>query len=668
MVQKIVTLFLMLLVAVSVYAQGQLASFYDKSGNHLVANLNPHTGSAHRVYGELPNISQFGFQKSALSKSSIQNLSHKFFDDYKNILKIDPVQVTLKQVETDGKMWFVSYSQSIDSVPVYGTEIGYTVNQNGDIISLGADAYQNVQVSTTPKIAREKALAVSKKVFAVDSIEVRNLGELMIYPLQKKDKTTFYLTWKVILFSLNPLKEIVYFVNASDGVIVDQFSNLRSAYNYGYVRRGYYPEHYYDTPVTAGNLQNVNVEIRGIGYLGGDYLIEEDNTSSSGFYQISWTPNYSYYSSFYIKGAKLLGLSNTYANIQSANTATHTHYFSPSSGYSHNWTWTTDETNVYYHMNGIHDFYTESPFSYSGMNYQMTAYLHDYDPIPFDNFNPPFNSWADGINIGFGTQSGEEWAKSSDVIYHEYTHNAIYHIYEGWIADIINLEDYMLESAAMGEGLPDYFATSINDDAVQGESVGVNRNLAEDKTMDDYWGDDQNEGWYSGVQYDNSLILSGACWDVRQEVGHTVADDLVFKSLQITPHAHTFGDFLDKMLLADREYYSGEHFGQINDAFANRGITGTYVSGTISSNRTWDGVYVVNRSVTVNNGATLTINPGSVVFFDNNNSLTVSGGADLDAEGTASLPIVLLLPHRIPVQATGKAFAYLMVAQIVRPH
>lgn len=57
------------------------------------------------------------------------------------------------KAETDGKSWFVTYSQSVDGVPVYRTEIGYTVNQDGDIIALGADAYRNVSIATTPRVS-----------------------------------------------------------------------------------------------------------------------------------------------------------------------------------------------------------------------------------------------------------------------------------------------------------------------------------------------------------------------------------------------------------------------------------------------------------------------------------------------------------------------------------
>ena len=66
------------------------------------------------------------------------------------------------------------------------------------------------------------------------------------------------------------------------------------------------------------------------------------------------------------------------------------------------------------------------------------------------------------------------------------------------------------------------------------------------------------------------------------------------------------------------------------------------LSGTISSNTRWRGwkLYHVTGDLTVASGVTLTVEPGAVVKFDAGRSLTVAGGATLDAQGTRAQPIV----------------------------
>lgn len=190
----VVTFLLALMLSVSATAQETRKPVSDGHGNYLTVRMNSKTGSAHRVYGQLPNIRQFGFQRDGLTKESISNLSSTFFSAYQDILNIDPDQVKLEQADTDGQLWFVLYRQAINDIPVYGTQIGYTVNQTGDIIALGADAYQNLKVSTSPSISKEAAQNAASTAFGVDSAEVLGPGVLTIYPVNKDSTTTFYLT------------------------------------------------------------------------------------------------------------------------------------------------------------------------------------------------------------------------------------------------------------------------------------------------------------------------------------------------------------------------------------------------------------------------------------------------------------------------------------------
>lgn len=71
-------------------------------------------------------------------------------------------------------------------------------------------------------------------------------------------------------------------------------------------------------------------------------------------------------------------------------------------------------------------------------------------------------------------------------------------------------------------------------------------------------------------------------------------------------------------------------------------LTTTAASGGINSNQTWtaaSGPYQLNGTVTINNGATLTIQPGTSVYFGTGMELIVAPGGRLIANGTESQPI-----------------------------
>ena len=558
MKRRILAILLALITSV-VFSQ-QLIPIQDKIGNKLLLQMNPWTGSAHRVYGQLPNISRYGFSWLNLNLMSIENLSKKFFSDYAGILKINPDQTKLRKAETDGRMWFISYEQSINGVPVYGTEIGYTVNQRGDIVALGADAYQNISVLTTPQITKSKAEEIAKRAFGFDSTAIEKGCELIIYPKQGKDTTIFYLTWKITLFRAYPLQEIIYFVDAQTGEIIEAESNIKEGdYLRGQVTGGYWSVHAWDSPVDTG-FKTTHIKVWAKVWWG-DWLVWEGDSDANGNYDAGYLPEtWDYYIQFVLQ--------NEWVQVRdyvSGKPITQEVWCSP--GIVNLYWGATDGTNVRWHASVMHDYF-KNTFNYTGVYYQMGAYI---------NCGEGINGAADGTNIYFGSQPGRQWARSSDAVYHEYTHNVIYHIYGGWIGSGSYTEvpppgppepgppspGPPTQAKAMDEGLADYFACTVNNDPRVGEDVGVDRNLNNDYK----WNPDSSAHW-------NGQVIGGACWDLRQSVVEpSIADNLVFRALQVSPHARTFSDFEYNVFVVDKEYYNSSHTSQIYQAFSKHGIT-----------------------------------------------------------------------------------------------
>jgi hypothetical protein len=551
-------MFVTVLIIASVFAQQNTISMQDKYGHQLLIHINPQTGSAHRVFGMLPNINNYGFRPANLSQRSVERMSAKFFSDYSDILKVNPTQMRLSKAETDGKMWFITYKQAVSGILVYGTEVGFTINRDGDIVALGADAYQNVNISTVPKMTSDEAVKWARKSFGIDSAEIKNTAELIIYPLERDSTTTFRLTWKVSLESFKPLKYITYFVDAENGKIVAQQNNIKDNVS-GNISGSYWPIHASDNPVHTG-LLTTQIYLHNANYTYTSYT----NSDNNGNYTVSIPYSGSWYIDYPLQSS-YVKVYNYNGGIPQAAKKTLT----TSGSGTLNLDWgASDSTSVRWLTTVVHDNY-KNRFNLSAMDYQMTGYVNALDAQ-----GNTANGWADGSAIAFGHQDNQPWARSSDVVYHEYTHNVIYQLYGSFIGNT-----YASQGSAMDEGLADYFACTFNNDAILGEDVGVNRNLNNSNIFPNNYNYDDGD---PSAPYTNSLIISGACWKLRQSIGSTITDFLVFNALQISPHAHTFGDFESNVKIAGDQWYSGNYLNQIRDAFSYHGITNSSLNVSVS--------------------------------------------------------------------------------------
>jgi hypothetical protein len=201
-----------------------------------------------------------------------------------------------------------------------------------------------------------------------------------------------------------------------------------------------------------------------------------------------------------------------------------------------------DHINVFYHMNLFHD-WLKDELGYSWINYKDGTSRFNARV----NYNFA-NAYA-GDPMQFGTNV---FARSSDVIYHECTHNVLSHIYDG---AYIGYPATYSEAYAMDEGFADYFASSFTNDSRHGEGYTTNpRNL-------------NNNAQYPGKSnYNNieghtgGMIIGGAAWDLRQRLinnhgapGARIADQLILEAhqiLSIYPRDYYFSDPHESNLLS----------------------------------------------------------------------------------------------------------------------
>ncbi|WP_433891184.1 M4 family metallopeptidase [Streptomyces sp. CA-111067] len=155
---------------------------------------------------------------------------------------------------------------------------------------------------------------------------------------------------------------------------------------------------------------------------------------------------------------------------------------------------------------------------------------------------PYNNAFWDGTKMVYGQGGGDyrTFSADTDVVGHEMTH--------GVIQNTANLV-YAGQSGAMNEGLADYFGNAIDDDAnhipmtdpdasLLGEDLCVTasprdcalRDLNDGATTSKNFVGASFQNDDGGV-HENSTIFSGALWDIRQDLGGDLADQIVYRAL-----------------------------------------------------------------------------------------------------------------------------------------
>lgn len=180
--------------------------------------------------------------------------------------------------------------------------------------------------------------------------------------------------------------------------------------------------------------------------------------------------------------------------------------------------------------------------------------------------------FAFGDQVTCGITVNEDYARDSDVVYHEYTHAVV--DWEG-----IGLLDGPVDSyqRAIAEADADYHAAEFTGDPTIGEVVGFPRSIANTKV----YPADVACSYGFPEEHCTGSIWAGLLWDLRGTIRH--AEKLEFASLDYlldhpgSSHTPVWFDFWDgaiALLDADERLNGGMNAALIYGLAASRGIFG----------------------------------------------------------------------------------------------
>ena len=196
-------------------------------------------------------------------------------------------------------------------------------------------------------------------------------------------------------------------------------------------------------------------------------------------------------------------------------------------------------------LDTIHAYFQEKPFSFTLLTLPPPIYY--INKIDFTGIYSPHHGKFGAIKIG---PSG---LVDPRVVYHEYIHALINKIHP----KLTNYRTY--QSEAIEEGLPQYFACSYANDPkfMWGKEERTLANILS------FPGDVKFE------TYQDSYILCGALWDMRERINNPLeADFLVYKAIYFKPK--NFADMLTAILSVNDKYYGNNDNNLSNDPWSNR--------------------------------------------------------------------------------------------------
>ncbi len=129
-----------------------------------------------------------------MERGEVQDIGTLLVNKYRHLLRVRPEQLVLRKAEKSDGSWFVSYRQVVRGLAVYDSSLGFSIDPDGRVRSLGAILYPDARVSPVPRLDREHALKIARA-------RLRETGEsdlalsaesVAIYPERRSGTVEFH--------------------------------------------------------------------------------------------------------------------------------------------------------------------------------------------------------------------------------------------------------------------------------------------------------------------------------------------------------------------------------------------------------------------------------------------------------------------------------------------
>ena len=165
---------------------------------------------------------------SEVSSKDAREIAMAFFKENKDIFGIRSAkeELSITKVKKDAHGWeHVTIQQVYKKLPVENKQIKVHMNKDKQIEVVNGNYQPNIDINTTPAISDTQAVAAARAAINPKKEPMKKpKSELVVYAFNGKN----YLTWKIRIFSEDPLGDFIYYIDASNGEVIDSYNNFKT--------------------------------------------------------------------------------------------------------------------------------------------------------------------------------------------------------------------------------------------------------------------------------------------------------------------------------------------------------------------------------------------------------------------------------------------------------
>jgi Zn-dependent metalloprotease len=534
--------------------------------------VNPATGLPENTVISGVHVSDIDPTISDVTEANVDTVAKAFLNQNQDLFQVDTTTLVnpVTRTQKNGDLVNVIYGQEYQGIPVARSFVNVIASYD-NLVYVNQRYFPEIDVDTTPVITSVEAIDLAK--LDLGTTVAGGSALLVVYPVELPTMVEYKLAWKVVMPIIeieNEIKQMVYYISADFGEIIHQYNSVNFFSTTdnsieGKVTAEVFPEHPGQEKISV-DLENQFVRTIPDASVG----LITTTTNSQGDYDFTNLPSapslqFSFKGPFVeVFNDDEVEATRNYV-VKTMPTVVNNNWVNYDNSHRQ------EESNVFYHVNVIHDYLTKDDYGTGAFS------IHELD-FPIEvmvevgdfscNAASSCNHLTGDTRLKFfGPGTCPSSALYADIIYHEYTHSAVCKILAATSA-----WDYWNEGegAAMNEGLGDHFANSLTGNSCHNENYIPGKDCSRNSlNIKKYPGDMVNQ------EHQDSVIFSGALWDLSQMIGFETTNSLVLYSLKLLPLS--FSEFLNYMLLVDDDNHDladgTPHITEICDSFTvNHGI------------------------------------------------------------------------------------------------